>query len=490
MSKTLSEDAVASMQSIRATGLFVVRESDEWDLELFNAMREQTYLNHRAVAEVEAIRKVGLAPLEGDSFEVAWETADGRPRSTRVIVETIKKGNTKAVLFFFAGYWHLWSRASAATVGGEGVNDFTAILIEVIKRLRPTDLYAANFSRLIRSQTQGSRLQSVLEGNVDAIHAGSVTFPLTGQQAQIGLMMFSMFSLVASMERDWIVQRLLAGRVAKWRRGEWPFGKGTVPFGYYVDPNTHKLCPDPDARDAVREMLMVLSKDSPPSQLVKELNRAGVVSMRKHRRLKEHVPAGATTSPNALVDSLYAWAPLWCQGEYLFRVTNVFPGMEELAGVPIVRDPRNPGDLGEMQMLYQVGVPEDGWAEPEILAAFAEKAAANTLHMLENRKRTNLRPLAADVAQSSANPALHVHVLSPQNTRGLDRKTRNRRAAARAKGRISALAGRTWTDGSWRYELHVCRTDMYKILRWPLRADDAAASADDVTDAGEDGGVR
>lgn len=202
----------------RVLGLYVIRESDQWDLELFNAMREQTYLSHRAIAAVDAIRQVGLEPLRGDSFPVTLTDDVGVTTTTEVHVEVLRNGSTKARLFFFGGYWHLWSQASAASVGNDGVNAFTSILIEVIQRLRPFNLYAANFSRLIRSQPQGSRLAAAIEGNVDHLHAGTLRLTFVGPEGQVGFMMFSMFSLVASMERDWIVQRLMAGRISKWRR--------------------------------------------------------------------------------------------------------------------------------------------------------------------------------------------------------------------------------------------------------------------------------
>ena len=52
------------------------------------------------------------------------------------------------------------------------------------------------------------------------------------------------FAQIASMERDRIVQRLLAGKTARWRRNEWPFEWGSVPVGYKVDPETLRLVVD------------------------------------------------------------------------------------------------------------------------------------------------------------------------------------------------------------------------------------------------------
>lgn len=457
--------AATSVVAQRPMGLLVVRESDQWDMELFNAMREQTYLQHRGVPEIEAIRQAGLAPLEDDSFTIEV-TGDAVPQ--RIIVEHMVVGTSKAILFYYGGYWHLWSRASAASVGKDGVNDFTAILIDVVKRVRPLNLYAANFSRLIRSQSQGNRLQADLDGNVDVVWAGSVPFHFTGPSAQVGMMMFSMFSMVASMERDWIVQRLLTGRIAKWRRGEWPFGAATIPHGYMLDGD-HRLVPNPELRASVREMLIILSNpETPNGEKVRQLSRAGVYSMRKHRRLGERIPVGAMRGVDSLVASLYAWAPLYVQGEYLWRMANVFRDLEELAGVPVVRDERIKNDLGEMQMLYKIPLLDDGWAEPEVLSAFST-TAADYMAWLVQRGATDVRPIADTIETASVDPALHIRILNPDRARWADAAQRERRSRARSKKTIAPLAGRNWVDGDWHYELQVVSRKSYRLVRWPLR---------------------
>jgi DNA invertase Pin-like site-specific DNA recombinase len=450
-------------------GLFVIRESDEWDLELFNAMREQTYQNHRHLPQVDAVREAALAPLNADHFEVTVHLEDGRTRRDRVIVEEVRKGTTRAYLFYYEGYWHLWSRASATKLGDAGVNDFTAILMEVIERVRPKELFAANFSRLVRSQTQGNRLASVLEGNVDVVWAGRMPITLCGEHAPIGLMMIGMFATVASLERDWIVQRLLTGRIAKWRNNVWPHGPQTVPFGYLLDEQK-RLVPDVSKRDAVREMLLILSAEMPPAETVRQLDRAGVTSMRAHRRLKRRVPIGAMASPQVVVDSLYSWALIWVRGEYLFRVSNVFRGMNELAGVPIVHDPFDPEDRGEMQMLYKPGVPEGGWAEEPVLEAFMSASLRHHDRLVTEKGHSSSRPLSAQVRAASADPVSMDRLLSPTNAAGYDRATVQRRAGARARRLVSVLAGRHWLADGWYYELYKLGEDRFKLIRWPVDA--------------------
>lgn len=458
-----------SAPDTRALGLFVVRESDEWDRELFNAMRENTYIPHRGVAAVEAIRKAGMAPFS-TTGEFTVKTKDGKQR---VIVEVIRQGRTKAILFCYQGYWHLWSQASATKEGDKGVNEFTAIMIEVIKRLRPREMYAANFGRLVRSQKHGNLLQAALSGNVDTLWAGGFQIQLSGEFAAMGMMTVGMFSTIASMERDFIVQRLLAGRIAKWRRGEWAFGHGTVPFGYMLNANK-QLVPDLSKRDMVREMLLILGSTDAPSEKKRQLNDAGVMSMRAHRRLKGHVPVGAMQASSALISSLYAWAALWCFGEYLFRVENVFADMQELAGVPIVRHKgMRRSDMGELQMLYKPGVPEGGWAEPEVLQKFLEQAIATSSVMVADHRRTEQRPLSKAIKAQSANADAHRKVLNPNYMRALDHETQRRRSGSRAKRRITALTGRFWRRNGYHYELQMGGANLYRLVRWRAPAGDA-----------------
>lgn len=453
----------------RACGLFVVRESDQYNLELFNAMREVTYLQYRNQPKVEAVRRAGLEPLSNEIFYVHEIGPDGQPGEAQAVrVESIQRGGTRADLFYYGGYWHLWSRASAAMVSRNGVNEFTDILIEVIRRVSPRNLYAANFSRLIRSQAQGHRLAGAMAGHVQRVCAGEVTFELEGPRANVDMMMFSMFAMVASMERNWIVQRLLAGRVAKWRRGEWPFGKATIPFGYKLDTKTRRLIPDPSKKDMVREMLLILCSDAPPSEMARQMSRLGMRSLRPNRVTGAPVPIAALQGAEQHVKSLYAWAALWCHGEYLFRISNVFRDLDELAGLRVARDPKRPGDLGELQMLYEVGVPDGGWAEPEVLRAFSQKATSVVADLVETRNRNRPRPLTAAVQAASSAADLHAGLLPSSSLVDLRRHTNLQGAPARSRQQLGPWTGRQWTDDQFFYEMRIIDRVRYAILRWPL----------------------
>jgi hypothetical protein len=240
----------------------------------------------------------------------------------------------------------------------------------------------------------------------------------------------------------------------------------------------------------VREALMILSNSTlSPSETVRQLSRAGVMSMRKHRRLKKRISVGAMQAPETVINAWFAWAPLYVQGEYLWRMANVFPALDELAGVPIMRDPEIPDDHGEMQMLYRVPPPDNGWAEPEVLAAFAAAAVARMDH-LRAKGATDVRPLADSVASASANPSMHEQILNPDRARRMDAAQRERRQRARGKKRVAPLTGRSWTADGFHFELQIVSDKTYRLTRWPLDDDAHAVSTDGAsTDAGPGAGA-
>lgn len=464
----------ADYEGVRATGhrardLVVVRESDEQHLEMFNAMRELTYLNLQEHPAAEAIRKAGMKPWDGN-FTVEWES-DGAVSHREVEVTKLRHGDTKAILFQFEGFWHMWSMASAAKMSAGGYNNFTRLLIEQLQRLRPETVHVANLSRLIRSEREASRLaERGLRDNVDRIRANELTFELSGPYAWVGFMMLTVMGWCAATERTAIVQRLLAGRIAQWRRGEWPLGRAVVPFGYTYDKKLKRLLPDETKRDAVREMILVLISDAPPSLKAAQLDEIGVRPFRKSPRGDRYVAFAARKRPASAIETLMQWASIWVSGEYLFRFTNNLE-LDELSGLRVARFPGLTDDNGEFQMLFKVNVPENGWCEPDLLDAFARKALAHSGDLLASKDK-KLRPLSEVTATTATRPDLLRGLASPEALSRQETGPRSRRHAARARKMIQPLVGRNWISGDWFYELHTGIRNTYRILRWPLSSMD------------------
>jgi hypothetical protein len=473
--------AVEGLEGLRPLGLIVVRESDEHDMQVFNAMREMTYQNLRHIPAVEAVRAAGMAPFDGDSFHVVWDREDGTTVTREITVERIVHGDTSVLMFFFEGYWHLWSQASAAKVSSFGYNNFTRILTQQIELRCPVTLYAANLSRLIRSEREADKVTMALRDRVDRVDARDQKFDLVGRDAWVGFMMLTIMGWCASSERTAIVQRLLAGRVAQWRKNEWPLGAGSVPFGYSFDRKEKRLVMDESKRDAVREMILVLCSDAPPSLKAIELDRLGVRAFRKDPKTGNYKPFAARSNPEQAIKTLTMWAPVWVMGEYLHRYTNPLGDLDELSGLKIVRHPFNKAkmgrkakakDPGELQMLFKVETPADGWAEPELLEAFALKATSLASRLLAEGSVNSPRPLSPLVFERSQNADLFRRLLPAESLNRLDGKSRARRDAARARSTIRPFVGLNWIEDGWFYELQASAQKAYKILRWPLSSMD------------------
>jgi DNA invertase Pin-like site-specific DNA recombinase len=483
----------------RAEALFVVRESAKYRRELFNAMREQTYFLAVDVPEVKAVVDLGLKPLTRTEVTVKYRGADGKVARHRVAVTPKQVGSTLAYVFSFGGNWHLWSESSAALEGSQGENEFTQILIAELKELRPKKVYAANFSRLIRSERQGRLLHTTFEETTDILYAGGTQFVFSGSTDAMKMcsLQFGIMVQIASWERDWIVQRLLAGRIAKWRRNEWPFGRRVEPLGYRVDKRSGALVPDPAQRDQVQAMMEALSADAPPTELVRRLDEAGVTTNRTYKKFNRPVLFGELESPLAVVSMFYSYAALYTAGEYLFRVRNVFKGFQSLAGLAVVRHTRNDTDgehnlgivdQGEFQMLYRPGVPEGGWAKQEVLDDFAAMA----LRFAESRVAAGsepLRPLGKGVKSESDVPELHASMLSLLRATRQDPDWKKQNPPSHARLEVALFSGRTWTVDGERFQVRPQTRSRWNVVRMlrsrpapaasgALRLDDAPAHPD------------
>jgi len=454
----------------RAAGLWIVRESDENDRLLFDAMRHNTYAQSLDIPAVQAISELGMLPFDCDgSFVVLREREDGTPVLDTVVVEEVKRGRTRAILFCYQGSWHLWMMGSAAKEDEKGINEFTEILIDVIGRLRPVSLYANSISRLIRSQKQADILKVGMRDNVDRIVAGSAPLSLVGEQADFGWMSLTLLGTMAAMERNWIAARLLTGRIAKHRRGEWPWGADQVPFGYVYDKQTRTVKPDPSKRERVEQLLRLLADNLPPADL---LDGVGDLGMTIRRGKQKGRPVSSSVNPTMTQHAIYSMASVWICGEYLLRLKNTAGPVDSVGGVPVVRFGDHEDDVevdsaGEVQLLHLLDVPDGGWAPSEVLTAARQAVIA--WHTRRNAaRRIRMRPLAPQVLASSSAPDL-LSVLATVTMHGNgDEIAQQVLGVVRGRRTGSLLAGRGWTQDGFRYELRVAQAGTYDIVRSTL----------------------
>lgn len=451
----------------RPAAMFEVRESDHNDQVLFAAMIEQTYSPFLTNPWVAPVVEAGMALMRGaDEHTFIVHSPDQGDLSIKVLISRVRRGRTVVVTFQLGPFVHVWSMSSAASTNHGGDNDFTAILIDRIREIRPQVLVAANISRLVRSDQEGGLLLKVLPDHVDEVWAGQLVMKLVGEGSEYGRMMFSVLGSVAAMERNWIVTRLMTGRVAAWRRGEWIYGKQAVPFGYRLDED-RRLVPIPEMRDKVRQMLLILGNDEAPSLIVRRLVDMGMTMKRGDRLMADSYRAH--NNARAVVDSLLAWVPLWVAGEHVWRFSSPMRDAHGYAGVPVV-DSGEPGTRAELQLLLRPGVPNGGWAEPTILDRAMSAARSRFAECVRTRQRERELPLGAHVREISSDPDLHESVLGPTNEGRRPAKNNPRRRGTR---KVAPFSGYAWRCADEHFELKSAPAGRYQIVR----RDGAGASA-------------
>lgn len=346
-----------SDQGNRAEHLVVVRESDLYDRVLMQGMIDQTLAACSPLPGVARLKRLGVELLD---------------RYQEVGAQLVRKGKSSAVWGEVDGTVFVYSMGSAASDDLEGDNAFVEILREVVESVRPLHVWTGTFSRLVRATEFGGALFGSLKKHSRYVHVSDG--PPIDLHAPIGQATWTMLSLVAAMERDWIVQRLVAGLISMFRRGEWILSPNHVPPGFRLNAD-NQLEIDPDRVDLVRSMLEVLADESlTDRQACERLGELGLSSptIRQH-----HGPESTYADvkhPGHALAALVGWRDLYEQGRYVVERQNAFTGVDQIAGIPVHRD--DPADPhGYLKLALTAPQPEGGWAEPSVFNAIAKRTA-------------------------------------------------------------------------------------------------------------------
>lgn len=352
----------------RAGRLVVVRESNESDYVLFQGMVQQTssYLDDPRVAQV--MRDVNIRPLT-------------QPQSVPELAPTeLRLGRAKATLFIAEGTYFLYAMTSAARRSERGDVDWAHLLNGVIEALRPRVVVVAALSRLVRSMVGSAQIMANFTKHVDRVIAGQTPLDMKGQAAQQGQLMWSVMTLIAASERDSIVQRLTAGTVCKYLRGEWVKGVGAVPLGYTYDTKSKTLVVDPLQRDAVAAAWTLLADPSATDQsVIDSLHVMGISTPTMRRRHGDSATVSSLTTPTTYVNGLFRWQGLYLTGRHTTLWSNPFEGALHVAGLPVHRgagqDPET--STGYLHFDYDFGRPN---VDPAVIHEAIRIRAARPSH--------------------------------------------------------------------------------------------------------------
>lgn len=339
-----------SLLEFRVQRLVIVRESNEFNVVLMRAMVLQTLCYLDDSPAVRRAKDLELDPLTAPAGEL---------RELQRV--SLRFGRAKAVLFEIDGIYFLYSMASAAKSNQQGENDFTLLICEVINKLRPVEICVASLSRLVRSYEHAPTLLTAVSKNVDRVRPGSAVLAMRGQDKDLGQATWGMLAMMAASERNSIVQRLTAGLVAKYNRGEWVKGEGAVPLGYVLDPKSRTLVVDPDPASigALRSAWTWMADPQMSSwRILQALGDLGVTSPTAQRRYGPGATVADLHDPETYLGQLRRWAHLYLTGQHTTRWANPFEGVPHIAGMP-VHEARTAGrPFGELWFEYDFGRPD------------------------------------------------------------------------------------------------------------------------------------
>lgn len=222
------EEAVSHATSgrpagIRATNLFIVRQSGVGDSEGLRSMHERTLRMHMGVPGAQEILKAGIAPLR-EPF-----------RFPNVVTFSLPKGGS-AALWLVDGTYILYVLGSAAMddmtadLEGSSQNSVAVLFRVVLAALRPVNVNVGPFDRLVRSFANDFyTFDSFKRAGVRLLHHGSNKIDFRSGSAQAD---WREESGKAIAQHETTVKRTTAGWASLVRDGRWPLSGSMAPPGF------------------------------------------------------------------------------------------------------------------------------------------------------------------------------------------------------------------------------------------------------------------
>jgi hypothetical protein len=328
-----------------------VRESPQYDYVLMEGMIGQTVGRLLHLPGADEVLAAGIEPLR---------------RSGPFRTFEYRKHGTTAVMFEHEGVLYLYSLGSAAKANiNDQENAFVELLIDVLEHYRPRNVYVATFSRLVRSTEFSGRLKSAMNAHVDVIHSGEQQIrPKTLD----GKIMWSMLSLMADMERDLIVQRLFAGMCNAYHRGRWVLNEEAVPPGYVLDPLTKTVSPDASLVEPVGLLLTLMADPTITSRrVVDAAGEAGLTSAKIKRIYGPDATFADVVRSDSKLAGMVDWIDTYATGTAVSTHPNPFPGATTFGSLKV--EGSTSTRAGVVRFVYDWGLPDGGWAPPEVLEA-------------------------------------------------------------------------------------------------------------------------
>lgn len=334
----------------RLDHLVVMRESARYDHVLMEGMIQQTLAKVMHLPGAAELSQAGM-----DVFE--------RPEHWGGISRRV--GESRMVMIERDGVLYLYSMGTAASNDLPDTNAFVSELVNIVESYRPAETWVVAFTRLLRSANYVGDLLQAFSEHTTLLHCEAEINVATPE----GRMLFQVLAMIASTERDYIVRRHTAGRVAQWRRGEWI--PNAYPPGYRLDGR--QLVLDDSSVSEVRSMLRILADTSlPPSECAGRIGGLGITTPMITRLHGDDATIADARNPSEVIETLIGWTHLYATGRYELLWPNPFPGVTDIAGVDV--EELDGYDFGALRLTYDVKLPEGGWADDATFDAIRSRA--------------------------------------------------------------------------------------------------------------------
>lgn len=356
----------ASKAPAQLDHLVIMRESALYDHVLMSGMVQQTLAKVAHLPGAEELYAAGM-----DVFE----------HPERYGATTRRSGKSRMVMVERDGVLYLYSMGTAAKKDLPEANAFIRELVKIVETYRPADVWVVAFTRLLRSANYVGDLLRAFSEHARAIHCETEINIATPE----GRLIFQVLGMVSGVERDYIVRRHTAGRVAQWRRDAWI--PSAYPPGYRLEGE--RLVLDEPNVDAVRQMLRLLA--DPGLSSSERVARIGGLGISTPGVLRLHGPDATVAdarNPSEVLATIEGWLDLYATGRYAVLWPNPFPGVSDVAGVEIQEI--DGYEFGAIELAFQVPLPDGGWADDE------------TFDAVRRRRRT--RPLTGGASHAMAPP--------------------------------------------------------------------------------------
>lgn len=376
--------------------LVVVRESDASDRILFYEMAYKTAHAHMSAnKDLTGLPDIGLGPFDDPATYKAHITGDSKARTSVFTV-----GRT--LVMFHMG---------SAALSDEGRNIFTQRLIELLDRHKPRRLRLYALNRLIRDRYSAAQVERALQALGTVVLTAEGSIDVTKKSDQL---MWSILVSFAAAERDGIVERNTLGQIAKARRNEWPFGKPYIPFGYQL-VGKH-LRADPTMVDKIRQMLIWMADPTLSArQLTDRLGRIGMSRPKTRTVHGDKATVADVLHPKDLRKSLEQWLPLYESGVYRMMLSCPTAEHGQFGGLPVYKDTVD-STKKYVELTYDFGLPESGWADPSVFEAIRQGQQANAPRVARSKASKKHRRLFASRPVYEAN-GVHYRI-DTQSPRG------------------------------------------------------------------------